>query len=290
MNEGVRRFSSERVIWTFEPRVEPAYTVGPGEVFVVETMDALAGQVQPGMTEKPTITRANPATGPIAVTGVRPGQILAVDILKLDVGPLGYLTCGGGAPRFFEQVGGVVGFAPGIRLAMSPMIGTIGVAPAEGCFTNSEAGDYGGNMDTRDVAGGATLYLTAQMAGGMLALGDVHSLQADGECSGQGIETGCEVTLRVRVLSKGLSHRPYLVRNGQLMLIVTDETLDRAAQEAVEGMAQLIVRFSALSYREARQLLGLVGDVRVGQIVNPQKTVRVALPLTAVSWREPLPL
>jgi len=235
----------------------------------------------------PRVERANPATGPIAVQGVQPGQVLAVDILWIDVAPTGYLTFGG-RPRFFSQQGSVIQLAAGVRVPLAPMVGTIGVMPAAGSFSTKTAGDYGGNMDTRDVAAGATLYLTAQVPGGLLALGDVHTCQGDGESCGQGIETAAEVWLRVRVLSQGLSARPYLVRGGELMVIITAETLDAAAHAAVEETAQLLVRHSDLAYEEARMLLGQAGDLRIGQIVNPLKTVRMALPLTLVPWREPL--
>ena len=285
-----RWFSSNEVIWHFSPEAKAVYTVDPGEVFTVETQDALGGQVRPGMVEKPKIERANPATGPIAVRNARPGQVLAIDILAMDLATAGFLTSAGGSPQFFDQVGAVIPFAPGIRLPIRPMIGTIGVAPATATFSNSEVGDHGGNLDTRDVAPGATLYLTVQVPDGLLALGDVHSLQADGESSGQGVETACAVTLRVRVLPQGLSPRPYLLRHGELMVIVSAATLDQAAKEAVEESAQLLVRHSDLDYTAARRLIGLIGDVRVSQIVNPQKTVRVALPVAAVPWTVPLPL
>ena len=283
------RFGPEHVLWAFEAGVEPAYTVEPGEVFVVETMDALGGVVRKGMTEKPQVERANPATGPIAVRGAQPGQVLAIDILRIDLLGEGYLTFGG-KPRFFEQAGGLIPFRSDILLPAAPMIGTIGVMPANGAFNNSIAGDYGGNMDTRDVAAGATLYLTTQVPGGLLAMGDVHATQGDGETSGQGIETAAEITLRVRILPKGLSSRPYLARGGELMIIVTAETLDQAAKQAVEEMALLITRHSPLSYDEARMLLGQVGDLRVGQIVNPLKTIRMAISLTTVPWNSPLAL
>ncbi len=145
-------------------------------------------------------------------------------------------------------------------------------------------------MDTRDVAPGATLYLTAQVEGALLALGDVHALQGDGETSGQGIETAAEVTLRVRVLTQGLSAQPYLYKDGALMVIVSAETLDLAAKQAVEETAQLITRHSSLGYDEARMLLSLIGDLRVGQIVNPWKTMRMSFPLASVPWNRPLPL
>ncbi len=285
----MQTFSDDYIIWEFEAGLVPAFTIEAGEVCCVKTADALHGQVQEGMTQKPTILRANPATGPIAVQGVRPGQVLAIDILEIDLVGSGYLTFGG-RPRFYKQQGGMINFAPGVTMKIAPMIGTIGVVPETGSISTHIPGDHGGNMDTRDVAPGATLYLTAQVDGGLLALGDVHALQGDGETSGQGIETAAQVTLRVRVLNQGLTTRPYLYKDDALMVIVSAETLDIAAKQAVEEAAQLINRHSRLSYDEARMLLSLIGDLRVGQIVNPWKTMRMSFPLTAVPWNEPLPL
>jgi amidase len=184
----------------------------------------------------------------------------------------------------------VINFAPSVNLQIAPMIGTIGLVPMTGSISTRFPGDHGGNMDTRDVAPGATLYLTAQVEGGLLALGDVHALQGDGETSGQGIETAAEVTLRVRVLEQGLSAQPYLYKDGALMVIVSAETLDLAAKQAVEETAQLITRHSSLGYDQARMLLSLIGVMRVGQIVNPWKTMRMSFPLASVPWNHPLPL
>jgi amidase len=281
--------SADTVTFTFAPEVQAAYVIKPGETVAVATRDALDGKVRPGMTEKPVIDRANPATGPIAIEGLYPGQTLAIDILAIDVAAAGYLTFGG-KPRFFEQSGGVIEFGPGVRVPLAPMIGTIGVMPATGSYSTMIPGDFGGNMDTRDIAAGATLYLQAQLPGGLLALGDVHSVQGDGETSGQGIETEAEVILRARILSQGLSPHPYLIRNGQLMIIVSADTLDEAAKQAVEAMASVIVEHSSLTYAEARMLISIAGHLRVGQIVNPRRTVRVAIALDQIPWRAPLSL
>lgn len=285
----MQRLSAQHITWSFAADVQAAYTVQPGEIFQVETRDALDGLVHPGMTEKPKVERANPATGPVAVPGLLPSQTLAVEIMAIDLADWGYLTFGG-HPRFFDQRAGLIDFAAGVHLVPAPMIGTIGLMPVQGSFSSMIPGDFGGNMDVRDVAPGATLYLQAQLAGGLLALGDVHATQGDGESSGQGIETAATVTLRLRVIPKGLSPRPYLVRNGELMIIVSADTLDLAAKQAVEALATTVAQHSPLSYEEARMLIGQAGHVRVGQIVNPQKTVRAAIPLLAVPWHLPLAL
>lgn len=285
----IQQISDSQVIGEFRPDLVAAHTVPTDQPFLVETRDALDGAVIHGLTERPRVARPNPATGPIAIAGARPGQALAVDVLAIDVAEEGYLTRTP-APTFIPQRGGLVEFVHGLRLPLAPMIGTIGVAPTEGVHSTKVPGRHGGNLDTRDVAPGAVLYLRVAQPGALLALGDVHSLQADGESSGQGIETAARVLLRARLLEDSLSEWPYLVRDGELMVLVSAETLDEAAREATEEMARLIVERSALSPDEARMLLGLVGDLRIGQVVNPLKTVRVAVPLEAVPWSAPLPL
>lgn len=275
------------VLRAFEPGMIPVGTVMPEWSFVVETRDALDGHVIRGMTERPRVEHPNPATGPIAIAGALPGQTLAVDVLAIDVDDEGYLTRTV-PPTFVGQRGGLASFRPGLSLTLAPMIGTIGVAPAEGVHSTRLPGRHGGNMDNRDVCAGSTLLLRVQQAGALLALGDVHSLQADGESSGQGIETRARVLLRTRILEDSLSAWPCLVRGGELMVIVSADTLDAAAREATEEMARILAARSALTADEANMFLGLAGDVRVCQMVNPLKTVRVAVPLASVPWRAPL--
>lgn len=283
--------SSAHCIYAFDAQMAPACWVDPGEVINLEMRDALDGQIQAGMDSLDGVDQVNvnPATGPIGVRGAEPGQALAVDILDIRVAPQGYVTFGG-QPRFFGHEGGLVAFSGDIRLAMSPMIGTIGVAPARGRIPNSLPGDHGGNMDVRDVCAGATLYLPIWQPGGLLALGDAHSIQADGESSGQGIEVCAEAMIRVRLLDRQPAAAPVLLRGGELMTIGHGETLDIAAAQAVTAMAGILTSHSALTPAEARVLIGLVGDVRVGQMVCALRTARVALSLAAVAWSPPLVL
>jgi amidase len=277
------KISSDRVVFEFASTAETIATVPLDEVFAVETRDGLDGQLSEGATQMPEIKRANPLTGPIAVEGIAAGEGICVDILAVDPAPSGYLTFQS-SPRFFAQTARLLRFVQDVRLPLEPMIGTIGVMPASGTYTSKDAGDYGGNMDTRDIAAGCSLYLKCQIEGAGLALGDVHSLQGDGETSGQGAETAATVTLRVRRAGKLLSPRPYIVRNGRLMVIASADTLEEASAEAIEETASILTTYSRLSYQEARILISVAGDLVIGQIVNPQKTVRLSLPLEAVPW------
>ena len=57
------------------------------------------------------------------------------------------------------------------------------------------------------------------------------------------------------------------------------ETLDAASWMAVEEMRRILTDHFDADADTARWLTGVLGHVRVSQIVNPLKTVRVELPL-----------
>ena len=68
----------------------------PAEV-IVETLDSRGGRLRcledvevtaPGYRDK--FPKTNPATGPIAVRGAEPGDVLTVEILAIDLNEVGY--------------------------------------------------------------------------------------------------------------------------------------------------------------------------------------------------------
>ena len=83
------------------------------------------------------------------------------------------------------------------RLACS-IIGTLGVVPDREVTTSSDGqGEWGGNLDVRDVATGNRIYLPIFHDGAMFYLGDVHASQGDTEFTGTAAET--KATVRVRL-------------------------------------------------------------------------------------------
>lgn len=84
---------------------------------------------------------------------------------------------------------GFAEFNEKIRLPLTPMIGVLGVAPAEGSVHCAVPGDHGSNMDTKLIKVGSKVYLPVFVSGANLALGDLHACMGDGELSGTGIET-----------------------------------------------------------------------------------------------------
>lgn len=254
--------------------------VEPGAVLRIHCRNALDFAIG---AETGRAAAANPATGPIAVRGARPGQALRLDILAIEPETPGYVAGDWeGGQQAVPIIGGEVDFH-GIRLPIDPMVGTVGVLPAEGRWSTMDAGPFGGNMDIRDVAPGASVFLPAFRPGGGFALGDVHAVMGDGEIGGQGLETAATVTLQVGVEPEPLSEHVYLRRHGAFMIVGWGESIEDAVADACAEMIRVIARTGVLDEFNARKFLGLAGDTLFGQHCCRIKTVRVAVPVRCVA-------
>src|SRR5262249_47717010 len=82
------------------------------------------------------------------------------------------------------------------RIPVRPFLGTVGVAPKrERRVSSSQSQEYLGDVDLPDLTGGATLVLPVHADGALLALGDAHAAQGDGEITGAAIEIEAEAEL-----------------------------------------------------------------------------------------------
>ena len=286
------RLGKETATYTFSPAHPPAVRIRPGEIVLFETLDALDGQIHSDEdpATKIDLNHVNAATGPVYVEGASPGDTLVAEIL--DVRPwdwgaaliipgFGFLQDvipGPYTKVFRTEEDGTVRYGSQIRLPLKPMIGTIGVAPLEPITTLS-SGAHGGNLDTTDIKAGCTLYLPVLVEGALFGVGDVHSTMGDGEVCGTGIECGAEVTIRLDLRHDFPIERPRLESPTELMTIASAEGgLEAAIKIALLDMVGWLQQDKGLSAEEAYVLVSLAGDVRIGQIVDPAVTVRVAVP------------
>ena len=69
-------------------------------------------------------------------------------------------------------------------------------------------GIFGGNMDTRQLVAGSTLYLPVQTDQALFSCGDAHGCQGDGEVCVTGLEAPMYATLRF-TLHKGRRSRAH---------------------------------------------------------------------------------
>ena len=180
-------------------------------------------------------------TGPVDVTGAKPGDVLRIDVLALTPrAPYGVVSSrhGKGAlpgeyplgpepdpaasaarPELYRNVST---FTPVRRLGgtdkaimpvsdtlraefpIDPFMGLMGVARD----TREPVGSVppttaGGNIDIRDLTVGSSLYLPVFVEGAKFFTGDPHFAQGDGEVALTALEAPLRATFRLTVLPKG---------------------------------------------------------------------------------------
>ena len=85
------RIGREKVFYRFDKDIPPALTVVPGDILRFETRDSHDGTIRSEEDRYYTEQcRPNPATGPIALTGIEPGDTLLLDILDIRPGKQGF--------------------------------------------------------------------------------------------------------------------------------------------------------------------------------------------------------
>jgi acetamidase/formamidase len=287
--------------------IPPVLTVQPGEPVTFQTRDSGNNQIQPGADVDAVLaldfTKENPITGPIAIAGAQPGDVLQVDIQAIETQDWGWTA---NIPGFgllaeeypdpfvhvwqFDPERGTAEFRPGINVPLDPFVGVIGVAPAEpGQHATLPPRSVGGNMDIRFMRAGTTLYLPVAVEGALFSLGDAHGAQGDGEVCGVAIETAAQVTVNFTL------HRTYalrqpayavpgkLVRHGEergyFATTGVNPDLMEASRDAVRGMIDHLVRTRDLSPLEAYALCSVAGDLKISEIVDaPNWVVSFFLP------------
>jgi len=272
----------------YDAAIPPALAVTPGEPFQLETTSILT---HPEAFPETTV----PVTGPIWVEGAKPGSVLKVEIIKLE------LTAGEGAiavlpgkgafgERVLEPVYKVVTydnkyvyFNDKIKAPLRPMVGKVGVALAGKAINCHATGQYGGNMDITDISEGTSVYLPVFVEGALLACGDVHAAMGDGESCFSAVETEGSITLRCQVIDDMKLTHPMVVTAKEVMTVGHGQTLEEACKIALDNMAALITKKLGLDFIDAIMLISIAADLRINQVVNTVAVgVRVALPLSLI--------
>ncbi len=283
-------------LYEFTPDLEAAVTVDTGSPLTVETLDSLEGAIQSDDDVLASIPdEVNAATGPIAVDGAEPGDVLAVHIEEIRIAEesgrvitiegFGLLDGHEGieAPRSrMTPVDGDTLTFDDLEIPVDPCIGTIGVATRddEEGYSTLVPHDHGGNLDTTDIAAGNTVYFPVFQPGAMLAMGDCKAAMADGEMCGTGAEIATEIDLRLEVLSDpGFDlERPLVETPDAWKPLASAGTLEEACELANQDAIALLTAEHGVSETEAYMLSSLVGGLEISQVVDPLVTVRNAIP------------
>jgi acetamidase/formamidase len=200
-------FPTDRVHFTWDADNEPVLTIESGDTVVYETREVSDNQITPDSTAEDIATldwdRVYPLAGPVLVEGAESGDTLAIEILAMETRGWGYTMIIPGFGllpddfpdpyiRVFDLSNGEFAYLrDDIAIPVEPFFGTMGVCPA-GAKEQAimPPGRFGGNMDTRQLVQGTTLYLPVEVEGALFSCGDAHAAQS---CIGRQEETDHEV-------------------------------------------------------------------------------------------------
>ena len=271
----------------------PAACAKDGDTVIFETLDCFGCQLTSEDQRMGGLdwSNINPATGPLFVEGAHPGDVLKVEILSIELDDHGVMVDSPGegvtgravteeTTKILPVHNGMVQFNEKLTFPISPMIGVIGTAPAGEGIDTGTPGAHGGNMDCTRIGAGATLYLPVNVDGALLAMWDRHARMGDGEVEVCGVEIAGAVIVRVTVLKDCALPTPFLVNSEIAAAIHSAETVDEACVGATMAMHGFLMKELGMNEHEAGMLLSVTGDLRICQIVDPEKTCRMEVPLS----------
>lgn len=290
-----------------DPKAKPVHTVASGDTVILDTwaMWDNAGGASLDLEHAMTLRERFRAegrgphslTGPIAVETARPGDVLKVDIERLDVADHGInLIFPGGRSRgllsdifpdaelrHFKLDRGTMTtrFGRDITIPLRPFLGIMGVLPSPGEAARSSAipGNFGGNIDCADLVAGSTLYLPVFVDGAGFYAGDAHAAQGCGEVVQTALETAMTAARLRLTVQKGRSIvRPWAETREHFITMGLDEDLREAARQAVRDMIDLMAATKGMTRSDAYALCSLQADLMVTQLVNGVSGIHARMP------------
>jgi acetamidase/formamidase len=282
-----------RVHHGWDRTLEPVLRIASGDIVHYDLRMAGHGQIAEGdgyAEARLDFDTLYHLSGPVFVEGASPGDTLRIEILELEPGDWGWASVLPGlgllpddfpepwAGTFDLRQRGTVEIAPGVRIPTSPFLGTMGTHPDEPAQASAfPPHKGGGNMDTRHLTAGSTLWLPIWCDGALFSCGDPHAAQGDGEVCVTAIECPMRTSLRLTVEHRAVP-APRFQTAGPLLKI--DESaghfgamgiepdLMQGARTAVRNAIAWLVDEHGLERREAYVLCSLAGDLKILEIVD----------------------
>jgi acetamidase/formamidase len=297
------RASPETVrIGVFNASFPPVMSIESGDRVEVQCVSGRESVMPPADApftippELSAIIAANPGvqaghivTGPIAIAGAMPGDMLEIRIEKIVPGAdWGYnliRPLAGTLPEDFHETTlmhipvdtgrGICSLPWGTELNLAPFFGVMGVAPPPefGTIMSKEPRIHGGNLDNKEMTAGSTLFLPVWVPGANFSVGDGHGVQGDGEVCVTALEM-CLTGTFTFILHKGTALKmPRAETPTHFISMGLNEDLDQAMKQALREMIAFICGRTNLSREQAYSFCSLAVDFHVTQTVNGEKGV-----------------
>jgi acetamidase/formamidase len=295
----------------FLATLKPVLTIDSGDIVTIESTASIVPSVVDASGVVPssavpqyqrdiygTVQDRGPGphvlTGPIAIRGAMPGDVLEVRILEvelaLDWGYNRQRPYAGTLPDEFpalwnriipiNRTAKTAEVARGVVVPVNrPFFGIMGVAPDSGRISSGPPGVHAGNMDNKDLIAGTTLFMPVHAPGALFSAGDAHAAQGHGEVDLTGIETGMRGKFQFIVRKDMKLRWPRAETPTHWMVMGLHVDLDEAMKIAVRETIDFIVqRFPHLTREEAYMIASVAVDYHVTQVVDGTKGIHGMIP------------
>lgn len=276
----------------FNPEIEPIDFSDDGEVIKFNCQDCYCEQIHTDnqVFDSLDMKRNNPVTGPLYIRDAEPGDVLRVEIIELNIMDKGSMCVREGAGiykikgnhcRRFSIVENQIVFDKDTRIPIRPMIGVIGTAPKVGRISTQTPGEHGGNLDIKDIGQGSFIFLPVNVPGALLSLGDIHAVQGDGETVVCAMEMSGEVIVKVDVIkNRSDIPTPFILSKESYLTTASGKSLDECSLAAARKMHFFLQEHTTFTDAQCGMLLSLAGNLRISQVVNPDKGCIMEFPIT----------
>jgi acetamidase/formamidase len=223
--------------------------------------------------------------GPIYIEDAEPGDSLEVRILdvtpRLPYGSNGARPGGGTlpdlTPRPYSKVymldlkRNTAIFDSNIEVPLAPFNGVNATCPPDSEGPNRRStrpGVFGGNLDSKDLTTGSTLYLPIFQKGALFYTGDCHAAQGDGEVAGDAIGTANTVVYQF-ILHKGKTlKQPRAETPTAYITYGMDPDLNKAMKNALVESLAFLKEKQGIDFLPAYSLASAAIDFHVTQTVD----------------------
>ncbi len=291
----------------FDASFPPVLSVNSGDTVVLECVSGGSESMPPtdmGLAIPPALQAIQAAnlprmgghilTGPVAINGAEPGDMLEVHVDKIEFGAdwgfCGFRPLLGTLPEDFperyithipiDRARRICRLPWGTELPLAPFFGVMGVAPPPqyGTLSSKEPREHGGNLDNKELGEGSTLFLPVHVPGANFSAGDGHGVQGDGEVCINALEICLTGTFTLTLHKGGGAKSPLLrfPRGESATHFITmgmNEDLDVAMKQALREMIAFICSRTNLSREQAYTFCSLAVDFHVTQTVNGEKGI-----------------
>jgi len=288
------------------PQVKPILTIASGDTVIFDTWSMWDNLCGPDLTVENALALRDrfrgenrgphSLTGPIAVQTAEPGDVLKVEIERLDIAEHGINLIPGKQSRgllsdifvntelrhfALDPRTMTAKFGDRVTIPLRPFLGIMGVSPPPDAPARSSAipGNFGGNIDCSDLTAGSVLYLPVFVKGAGFYAGDAHAAQGSGEVVQTALETAFTAAqLKLSVVKGRAIKRPQAETADHFITMGLDEDLREAARQAVLDMIDFLAATQGLTREDAYALCSLQADLIVTQLVNGVCGIHARMP------------